>query len=505
MIKRAPAYRNPMDVMNENAKKAFNSLLKMNVIAIPGIAVPTAIMLGTLARHEHLPQEIKIGLALVVFGSVALCTMEVAKLAKIAIENNVIVKNRPEKGFTAETMSPLRITLASDEKKLLTAAEKDPQLLLSGEVGKQVEDLTEGSILALAGQRIEAIQFVGHHLLDKKIKGSSPNGPQERNAILLEVDRTVAAWPNSFGLSLTENELEMLINIVAHGSVLELAPETIKGYAKVLGHILESYILNLGVGSSGKSMNEEYLGMAVRAEKLIGRSVSPPIGLWMEAKRIEAREKEKVVINGEQAIKIAKSIAAIKHTAIPEAIPEIDRTLQLFENLLTPDLINRQRGKPEEYIIRDIIKILSVSLERSIGKDNISKLSILFHGFSSMTEAQSFGAPFENLKSAKSILRAFGKTEFGDVEVEGNGLVINTENIALADILCCTVAILFPHLESMEIRTKQDGVLHVTMDAFYRARLMNGDSGYLRRMFNLTSNNLQVIQDTMPRLQSVRG
>lgn len=353
----------------------------------------------------------------------------------------------------------------------------------------------------LAEQRIEAIQFIEHHLLDKKIKSNSPNCPQERNEILLEVDRIVASWPNSFGLSLTEKELGMLIEIVATGSVLELAPETIKGYAKILGHILESYILNLRVDSSGKSMNEELLGMAVRAEKLTGRSVSPPIGLWAEAKKIEAREKEKVVINGEQAIKIAKSLAAIKHTAIPEVVPEIDKTLQLFEDLLTSELINRHKGKPEEYVLRDIIKILSVSLQRAIGKENISKLSILFHGFSSMTEAQSFGAPFENLKSAKSILRAFGKIEFGDVETEGNGLIINAENIALADILCCVVGTLFPHMESIEIRTRQDGVLHVSMDAFYRTRLMNGDSGYLGRIFKLNSTNIPVSQDTMPRLQ----
>lgn len=501
MIKRAPAYQNGMDQLNDNAKKAFNSFIKMNLIAIPGIAVPTAIFFGTFARHEHLPPSIKIGLALVVFGSVALCSMEVGKLAKIAVENNVITKNRPEKGFTAETMSPLRIALTPNEKKLLTKVEKDPQLLLSGDEGKPVEDLSADPILALAEQRIDAITFVGRHLLDKQIKGNSPNGPQERNEILLEVGRTVASWPSSFGLSLTKKELNMLIDIVSQGSVLELAPETISGYAKVLGHILESYILNLRVDSSGKSMNEDLLSIAVRSEKLTGKSVSPPIELWVEAKRIEAMENEKVTITDDQAIKIAKSITAIKHTAIPEAIPVIDRTLQSFEGLLTSEL-KRQSGKPKESVIRDLIMILSVSLERAIGKDSMSKLAMIFHGFGSMTEAQSFGAPFENLRSAKSIMRAFGKSEFGNVTVDERGLVIEAENIALADTLCCVVGTLFPHFESIEIRTQQDGVIHLSMEAFYRTRLMHNDRGYLRRMFKLNSNDLQVVQETMPRLQS---
>lgn len=466
-------------LMDRNARKAFEKLIKMNLIAIPGIIIPAVF---GLAKHEDMSPVGLLALGSFVIASTVLFSKQLFDIVRLAAENNKIATEMPKKSFTATMMEPLEKTLPLDEKRLLEDGMK-ARLRLGDGMHMPSQVLSNQKDDNLTKQRLEAMAFANDTLLNPKTKAIDLAGPEHRNAVLKRLDGILAPMPSAIGLSLTKTELDILLKTVETGATTERAPETLVGYVHILGHLLESYILNSRVDSRSQSLSMALIGEAAQIEARTGISVSPPNSEWNNAQRSAEAERNKVVIQSGDALKIAKSFTALCHSAIPEVKTAAEKMSINLSGLLESER-KRVSGTKEEITIREISQILAISLKRAIGAENLIKLSDLIHGFSPTKETLLFFIVHENLKSATSILRAFAKTDFGSITFEGGRAIIDAQYIAFADILACTIGVLYPHIESITIQIPESGVINLSMDAFYLQRLMKGDRGYLGRMFN---------------------
>jgi len=446
-------------------------LLNLSLLGI----VVTAGITGALSlpRYEELSPLVKLVPEALALGCFVYSGLRLKNMVGIAEKSNAELKKIPKNGSVAAVIEPLQNPLSPDEKRLLAAEEDLHQKLLMEGANSGVE-ADSNHMSDLAGQRLTALNFIGKNLLDKKVKSTNRQGPERRIAILEEIKHLIPVWTKPYGLDLTSIEAERLLGMVEIGSVTELAPATKAAYAILVGELLQAYISNLRADSRASSLSNGNLEAAIRA------GVTIPFTEDLVVIKQREMEKGKVIISDEDAVKLAKSLIALSHTAIPEAKEAaVKATLQLSE--LLKEEKNRKNG-PKKDVLNDVMTILGISMRTTIGDTELSKIQVLFDGFSSLPEELHFFVPKENYKTPLSLLRRFAKTDFGSISFENNTVYISAINMAVADTIAAAVAILFPHIPFLNVQVDDGQTLSLAMDAFYLNRLMRLDKGYLRRM-----------------------
>jgi len=450
-------------------------LLNLSLIGLMATAAVTGVL--SLPKYEDATPLIRFSSEAMMLGCFVYSALRLKDMVGIAKKSNQEQKNIPKEGSTTGIIGPLQKPLEPDERKLLAVEEERllQQKLLTGNLPiTNIEAEPLNNSTAIATQRLMALGFIKGKLLNKKEKSSDRFGPEHRIAILEQIKQLIPVWAKPYGLDLTLIEAESLLEMVEVGAITELAPATKAAYAILVGDLLQAYISNLRADSRAVSMRDSLLETAIRS----GTSI--PITEWKKMMELKEKEKGKVIIGDDDAIRLAKSLIALSHTAIPEAKEAaIAATMQLSE------LLDSERGRrygPKKDILGDISTILGISMRTAIGDTELSKIQVLFDGFSSLPEGLHFFVPKENYKTPLSLLRRFAKTDFGSILFENNTVYISAINMAVADTIAAAVAILFPHIPFLNIQIDDGQTLSLAMDAFYLNRLMRFDKGYLRRM-----------------------
>ncbi len=388
-----------------------------------------------------------------------------------------------KEGLVAEIMAPLTHPLSPDEKRSLTDLQINHPLLLLPAI-EDPKDLCKiepesnednGNIVSIFQERLSPLTYIIDQLLRPETKAASSHSHLTRVEILKILQEILAQPPSLKGLNLTGPEVNLLTTVVALGATGEKAPETLTEYAESLGLSLESYILQKRVPSLAKSNLNEQLTAAIRAERLTGRSVSPPIEQYREAMRQKKEEKERVIVEDNAAIDLAKSLIAITQSRIPEsretAVKKRTYLLKIFRNE-RDRLDGKSTDSPYLATINTVLRILDLSINGLFEKNIIDTLLIL--------------AP--NLKEKikimpKDIIEGQGKQELGSLEITDNTLVISAEKIFLADLLACSAVILYPHIPRIEIYinngSNNDRYIDTVTGEFYFQRLILNNRSYL--------------------------
>lgn len=451
-------------------------LLNLSLIGLMATAAITGVL--SLPKYEDLSPLMKLGPEALMLGCFVYSALRLKDMVSIAKKSNQEQKNIPKEGSTAVIINPLQRSLEPEERRLL-AVDEDillKQKLLMGDQSIGEVEAEPNHSTELATQRLTALDFIRGKLLNKKEKSSDFQGPEHRIEILNQIKQLIPVWAKPYGLDLTPIEAERLLGMVEVGAITELAPATKAAYAILVGDLLQAYISNLRADSRAISLRDSLLETAIRS----GTSI--PITEWKKVMELQEKEKGKVIIGDEDAIRLAKSLIALSHTAIPEAKESaIIATVQLSELL---DSEKSRKNGPKKDVLKDISTILGISMRAVIGDGELSKLRVLFDGFSNLPEEYHFFVPKEDMQTPLSLLRRFVKTDFGSVTFENNTVYISAINIALADTITAAVAILFPHIPHLNIQIDDGNYepFSLSMDAFYLQQLMRSDKSYLRRM-----------------------
>lgn len=388
-----------------------------------------------------------------------------------------------KEGLVAEIMAPLTNRLTRDEKRSLTDLQLNHPLLLLPAL-QDPKDLCDiesesngnnGDIISIFQERLSPLTYIIDQLLRPEVKAAFSRSQLTRVEILKILQEILVQPPSINGLKVTGPEANFLAKIVAWGATGERAPETQTKYAESIGLLLESYILQKRVPSLAKSNLNEQLNAAIRAERLTGRSVSPPIEQYREAMRQKKEEKERVIVEDNAAIDLTKSLIAITQGRIPEsretAVGIRTYLLEIFRNE-RDRLDGKSTDSPYLATINTVLRILDLSINGLFEKNIIDTLLILAPNLR------------EKIKiMPKDIIEGQGKRELGSLEITDNTLVISAEKIFLADLLACSAAILYPHIPRIEIYinngSNNDRYINTVTEEFYFQRLILGNRSYL--------------------------
>lgn len=456
--------------------------LNLSLLGFVTMAGVTAML--SLPKYEELSPIFKLVSGALMFTSTVYSAFRLKKMVGIAQNSNLEQKKIPKEGAMKVMVEPFMIELTPDERRRL--AFEQEHMLLTG-LTTQVEGPNgEDGDINLSGQRNNVIQFFRETLLSKKKKKDDRFGPEHRVEILEQIKKIIPVWAKPYGLSLTRIEVQKILSMIEVGSITELAPVTKAAYAILVGELLQSYISSLRADSRAESLNWSNLEAAIRS----GATV--PFSEEHIVNEERGKERDKVAISDEDAVRLAKSLIALSHTSIPEAkAAAVKSTIQLGELLRSE---KDRRDGPKKDILDDISTILAISMTSTIGNDQLKQMEVLFEGFSRLPEALHFFVPREDYKTPLSVLRRFVKTDFGSIDFRGDTVYISAINIALADDIAAVVALLFPHIPhlNIEIEDVEDGrnitPLSLSMDAFYRQRLIRQDKSFLRRQFNVNED-----------------
>lgn len=484
-------------IARQEAIRGFNRRLleEQSLLLIRSGVSATGMILSAVSLSEkfgHLfSPVVQIGSGIVFVGGLAAGLDKGVRMFKIWREAMDAHVSTPIGGYMAEIMKPLRAPLSVEEKRRLTAAEAAITLLLpsglpdSGHV--ELEVLQPDETLAVAGPRIEVLQFILKELLDIRVIGASSTSYKDRKAIVQQLKYILAAPPNSFGLSLTGPEeyfLSMVINI---GVMTEKAPDTMVAYVGLLGELIESYALGSKIEPRGKAMADDSMTAAIRAEVLTGIAASPPIEEWKRAKELTDEEAEKVVLTEHQVIAFAKSMAALGNNRAPEVRKAFLKILPGLKELLVKekDRLEKLNENPvAAAVMNTVLFILDLSsMDKVVDKGTINRLNQLF---GNRLSGKSRITP-------RDLMDGFKNTGFGSWSIEGDRIVVVARTTSLADALACAVAICYPYIPRIEICVNEDykvGVeskvvnqsAMIPTGVFYSQRLIRKNSRYVTEL-----------------------
>lgn len=470
----AKAAQGRIDNYLKAARKEF-ALLQIGCLLAP--------LLFCFTADKNLPLTAEIAVDIAAVSCLAWTYIRLNNIVKLKRKISEERGHSGKEGLVAEIMAPLTNPLPPDEKRLLTDLQlKHPLLLLPAvQDPKDLCDIefesngNNNNIVSTFQERLSPLTYIIDQLLRPEVKAVSSHSQLTRVEILKILQEILVQPPSINGLKVTGPEANFLTKIVAWGATGEMAPETLTEYAKLLGLLLESYILQKRVPSVAKSNLNEQLNAAIRAERLTGQSVSPPIEQYREAMRQKEEEKERVIVDDDGAIELAKSLIAITQSRIPEsretAVKKRTHLLEIFRN--ERDRLNgKSTDSPYLATINTVLRILDLSINGLFEKNIIDTLLIL--------------AP--NLKEKikimpKDIIEGQGKRELGSLEITDNTLVISAEKIFLADLLACSAVILYPHIPRIEIYinngSNNDRYIDTVTGEFYFQRLILDNRSYL--------------------------
>jgi hypothetical protein len=389
-------------------------------------------------------------------------------------------------------MKPLTIPLSDDEKRRLTASEASlSRLLPSGLPDSrhvELETLHRNKTPAVARPRIEALIFALKELLDIHVISASPTSYRDRNALLQQLKRILAAPPNAFGLSLTGPEEDFLTRVINIGVMTERAPETMVTYVRLLGELIESYVLGSKIEPRGNAIADDLATAAVRAGYFAGRAVPVPITEWKKVKNLEEQEAKKVVLTDDQVIAFAKSVVALGNNRAPDVRKAFVEILPGLKELLgkEKDRLKRvNKNSQAAAVMNTVLFILELSsIDKVVDKETIESLNQLFgHRLSGKSRI----AP-------RDLMDEFKKTGFGSWSIDGDTIVIMARNTCLADALACAAIICYPYIPRIEICVNEDYHSHVDSNEVTQSAMIPTGVFYSQR---LITYNRQFVTDLL--------
>lgn len=472
----------------ELQKEALLMMVSSNISAI------SLLFLGIsfLEKYNHLLHlEVKAGLGLAAIGSLAITIVNAKR-----ISTNISKRNQESSGLqnnkiVRDIIDPLALELEPDEKHTIQVLETkhlQKYLLSDGNQSSSQIIKVQQDLPLVIQPRKEALQFISDQLLNTSVKAMSASSHLTRIGILKELKGILAGPPLSKGLTVTSFEARLLLQVLNMGAVFERAPETAAEYIDTLARLLESHIHNNRIELAGKSAQESLISLAVQAEGRSGGSVSPPIELWKEAQRLKDQEKDRVIINEDEVIDLAKSLIALTQSRIPLVRDKAEKIVPNLSDLLRSEKERLSRSMEQKDIerfayINTILLILGLSIEQLVDKKTINQLNMLFGGrFSGKTRI-----------TPKDLVEELERTDYGSFKIEGDTIFIRATNIAFADVFSCAAVICFPNIPFIEIGIgKTDEVVDQSVKeptgVLYHNRLILRSKSYISGRFHEQEN-----------------
>lgn len=457
-------------------------------------------MIGTLRPDIIPPEETKkwvINLALVAIG---LTTMTLPRIFQLFL-NSQEEQNKDDFWPALETLKqPVSLELAEAVKELPPSTLALGQLPLGNYTGKIIGVdsplAATADILSLLKERKTALIAV--------ISALNPSSLHALTA-LTGLSELFSFPTSTSGIKLLPSEKRVIIELLkllptfAPDQFLtsDLMVDYLSGLVCVYSQIFRSYLHQISVDlvTASDSLKWDILTNLIRVESLGGRSNSSAMIGSITVQQLRRLEKARSLLSEEEAVMMAKLIIAIWFQALPAA-----RTTAT--GLITPlkQEVNRLLGLrlPQEEIERLnlIKKIFSLPdqwprllrYSETVADPELRKL------IKRIEEASEIPDLLEPIRGKDNTLRGkinsaikhWGiKVEIVTRTLEDSMIVIKSDKDHLASIaeqIAICEALLFPGIKKLRMELKGYQPIEVEMDEFYLNRIVNGDTGYIRRL-----------------------